>query len=109
MLAIIITIALFSVAASAAAAIGAALGLRRDRIAFNIVGVTNERRTVELLCALQAAHQAKADAALEKEYDDRVSFNRYRRTERRSRLHLVSLDGHRDVPASPFGIRQQAG
>lgn len=107
MLAIIITIALFCVLMSAAAGIGSLLGLRRDRIGFNVIGVTNERRTVELLCALQAAHQAKADAALEREYDDAVALNRQRRAMRHSRLYLVELD-REEAPVHPFSIRRQA-
>lgn len=77
---------------------------RRTDIKFGVIGISNERRTVALLCALQAAHQAKADAQLEAEYDDRTAQNRMRRERR---LRLVSsreLDGFE----MPRFLRRQA-
>lgn len=109
MLAIIGLIALVCLVVCGITAICGMFAVRRDRIGFNVVGVTNERRTVELLCALRAAHQTKADAALERLYDDRVAMNRHLRAERRSRLYLIALDYREDIPASPFSIREQAG
>lgn len=104
-----ITLAALVLLIAALGALTVYLLKHRTDIRFGVIGVTNERRTVELLCALKAAHQAKADAALEKHYDERVAYNRHRRAERRSRIYLVDLDGRHDVPVSPFSIRQQAG
>jgi hypothetical protein len=110
MAAIIITIAIFCVLASIAAAIGAFRAMRRDRINFNIVGVTNERRTVEQLCALAAAHQAKADVELEREYDLRTARNRANRERRaavRSRMQLIHGDMEPEY-VLPYPFRRQA-
>lgn len=82
----------------------------RERIPFNICNVTRDRRTAELLGALSAAHQAKADAVLEAEYDDKVAQNRSRRERRaigRFRMQLIQSGADPDyrMPAVP---RRQA-
>lgn len=79
--------------------------VRRDQIDFNVVGVTNDRRTVEQMFALRAAHQGKTDAQYAAIFDDLDTIQQHRRLLRRGQLTLIT---HAE-PEEQDPFRLQAG